>query len=235
MLSSTASVVGNSSQANYGAASTFLDALAQHRRWLGLAALSLDLGIINSFGYVAENEDVGKRTERMGYDSISEEKMLALIQLAILGGPKNERPSQIVTNLSLRHLSAEWMQDPKFSVPQQSANTSSSHSPGSSLSNKTASPNLRNLLTSNPSLSTATSKVLSAITSKLASNLMVPDTDIDPELPVTACGVDSLVAAELRKWLLVQAGAGDFGGGLDGMSKPGGVECGCGREEQGCE
>jgi acyl carrier protein len=37
-----------------------------------------------------------------------------------------------------------------------------------------------------------------AVISKLANNPMVSDADIDSEQPITACGVDSLVAVELR-------------------------------------
>lgn len=41
----------------------------------------------------------------------------------------------------------------------------------------------------------------------MANNLIICDADIDPEQSITACGVDSLVAVELRNWLLGQTGA----------------------------
>lgn len=131
MLSSAVGIVGNSSQANYAAGSSFLNALSQHRRSLGLPALSLDLGIINSVGYVAENAEVAKRLARMGHDSISEDRMLALIELAIADSQQNKRPSQIVTGLSTRELDAAWIQDSKFAILRQTRSAgASSHRKG---------------------------------------------------------------------------------------------------------
>jgi hypothetical protein len=84
MLFSAVGIVGNSFEANYAAGSTFLDALAEYRRSNSLRALSLDLGIISSVRYVVENANVAACLARMGYDSISEDKMLSLIELAVL-------------------------------------------------------------------------------------------------------------------------------------------------------
>ncbi|KAK7972314.1 Fumagillin dodecapentaenoate synthase [Apiospora saccharicola] len=56
MLSSTSGIVGNKGQANYAAANTFLDAFASYRHQLGLRANTVDLGLIQDVGYVAEQD-----------------------------------------------------------------------------------------------------------------------------------------------------------------------------------
>ncbi|RDW73588.1 reducing type I polyketide synthase [Coleophoma crateriformis] len=209
MLSSAVGVVGNSSQANYSAGSSFLDALAQYRRSLGLRAISLDLGIISSVGYVAENEAVAKRLARMGHDAISEEKMLGLIQIAVTDSyqtQQSQSPCQILTGLSLRELDADWIQDTKFSIIRQSQ-ASSIRASSNQSSQRGLKISLQDRLNTIKSETDAVTVICDAIISKLAINLMVPEADIDPEQAISACGVDSLVAVELRNWLGGQAGA----------------------------
>ncbi|KAL4941786.1 hypothetical protein BDV06DRAFT_222773 [Aspergillus oleicola] len=203
MLSSAVGVVGNSSQANYAAGSSFLDALANHRRFIGLPALSLDLGIIGSVGYVSENEDVRKRLNRMGHKTISEEQMLNLIHMALTDGQVTKQPSQIVTGLTTKEPEAAWIQAAKFSVLRQAR---SGDTPTSSTST-TGTASLSDTLRTINNHADAIAVIRDAMISKLAKNLMVFDADIDPEQPVSACGVDSLVAVELRNWLLGQTGA----------------------------
>ncbi|KAL4883330.1 polyketide synthase [Aspergillus karnatakaensis] len=206
MLSSAVGVVGNSSQTNYAAGSSFLDALAKHRRSNGLPALSLDLGIIESVGYVSENDGVRERLNRMGHETISEERMIGLIQLAIADGLHNKQPSQIVTGLTTKVPDAAWIQAPIFSVLRQARSGASAAQGGAGGSAQQAS--LQELLrTTVKSLPDAVAVIRDAMIGKLAKNLMVSDADIDPEQPVSACGVDSLVAVELRNWLLGQTGS----------------------------
>ena len=206
MLSSAVGIVGNTSQANYGAGSSFLDAFASYRRSLSLPATSLDLGIISSVGYVAENDGVAQRLTRMGHDSISEEKMLGLIELAIQQQDDTTGPSNVVTGLSFRELDAAWIQDAKFSILRQQGRHAASSSLSSSGPQKDK-QTLQSQLSTITSLSEAAPLITAAIISKLATNLMVSEGNIDPEQPISVCGVDSLVAVELRNWLLGQTGA----------------------------
>ncbi|KAG9383218.1 Polyketide synthase module [Pyrenophora tritici-repentis] len=57
---------------------------------------------------------------------------------------------------------------------------------------------------------TTTEYITKALTERLAQLMMLPVTDVDPNEPLSAYGVDSLVAVELRSWILkelsVQAG-----------------------------
>jgi hypothetical protein len=65
VLSSLAGIIGSVSQANYAAGNTFQDALAHYRQKKGLAAQSLDLGVMMGIGYVEEHRDARARTSQL--------------------------------------------------------------------------------------------------------------------------------------------------------------------------
>jgi len=53
-LSSVGGIIGSRSQGNYNAGNTYQDALAHHRRALGLKGTSINLGVVRGIGITAE-------------------------------------------------------------------------------------------------------------------------------------------------------------------------------------
>ncbi|MGC0330784.1 acyl transferase domain-containing protein/short-subunit dehydrogenase/acyl carrier protein [Streptomyces sp. SAI-170] len=88
LFSSVAGVVGTGGQANYAAANVFLDALAQHRRTAGLAAVSVAWGLWGEADGMTQ--DLGEadrvRLSRSGIAPMSNAEALALLDSA-LGSP----------------------------------------------------------------------------------------------------------------------------------------------------
>uniref|UniRef100_A0AAU3GVI0 SDR family NAD(P)-dependent oxidoreductase n=1 Tax=Streptomyces sp. NBC_01401 TaxID=2903854 RepID=A0AAU3GVI0_9ACTN len=97
LFSAAAGVLGNPGQANYAAANSFLDALAQRRRAQGLPAVSLAWGLWQErSGMAGRLDDAGfRRIERGGAVAMSAETGLALFDAAVASGEPVLVPMQL--------------------------------------------------------------------------------------------------------------------------------------------
>lgn len=210
MLSSAAGVVGHMSQANYAAGNTFQDALARHRTAAGQPAVTIDLSAVKSVGYVADREAGGDerlraRVEYTGLGAIDIEAVLRLVEDAIrtplrahldqsqvIVGPNyqgiaNESPLQGDRRFgTLRIASQRGLKD-----DGDAANSSASST--AALAQALAKPGT--------TLDEAAALLQDALAAKLAEIFNLPLSDIEPDMPLSRYGVDSLVAVEVRNWL----------------------------------
>ncbi|KAG4437379.1 hypothetical protein IFR05_007143 [Cadophora sp. M221] len=209
MLSSTSGIVGNPGQANYAAGNTFQDGLAHYRRCQGQAATSIDLSAVSGIGYLAENassyenQNVLKLTEKNM--TISEEEIhhifLAAASGTVRGG--KEAPPQITTGIiggeALRSLMpvCSWANDSKFLHLRKADGQS-----GPDGKDKTAKDLLVDSIVAAQSMDETTAIIETALVRKLAKSLGKAEVDINVEKPLHAYGVDSLIAVEVRNWVV---------------------------------
>lgn len=103
MLSSVVSVIGNAGQANYIAGNTYEDAFAKYRRNQGLAATTINVGIVaDSAHFIAEN-DISKYIEKYGYLAsllTAKEELKVAIRATIRGKTADGSlvPAQVVVS-----------------------------------------------------------------------------------------------------------------------------------------
>ncbi|XXT16878.1 SDR family NAD(P)-dependent oxidoreductase [Sorangium sp. So ce429] len=80
LYSSVASLLGAPGNGNYTAASAFLDALAHHRRSLGLPALSIDWGLFSDAGVVARQSEIMGHVGHRGMDGLTADEGLSALE-----------------------------------------------------------------------------------------------------------------------------------------------------------
>lgn len=222
LLSSASGVVGNRGQSNYCAGNTYQDALARHRVAFGQPGVAVDLGMILSVGFAAENQESMANLRQEGFNAMREEGFLALLD--ILCDPVNNKPtptsssssktpSQIAVGLEVPATlrikgipEPAWMHDPLFKNLYQIRGKGESGGDGDD-DGEGATTSCGALLPGVSSLAEATEIVSGAIVKKMCKALSSSERDIDTSKPLHSYGVDSLVAVELRTWFMKEVGA----------------------------
>lgn len=209
LLSSTGAVIGNAGQANYTSGSAYQDAVARYRVLRGQKCISLNLGLMLSIGYAAEKKDLTQSFKAAGHEGITEAEFHALLDCVCDPGldVKNPDDAQIVTGLptptSLNGKGLDepsWMKRPLFLPLYEMDRLDPSSSAGQTQPQNPTAANYANLLRTAGSLDAASAVATEALVKKLAKTLFVSEEDVDTSRPMSALGIDSLVAIEIRHW-----------------------------------
>ncbi len=204
-MSSGCGVIGSHGQGNYSAGSTFQDAFARNRASLRLPVRTIDLGLVGGAGYTAENQAAADHAKGQGVDAIRLEEVFALLNHAIVNPiPEDATMAQVLVGLkredpaSLTDEAAAQRADPRFS------HIWGRRSYQDMASVKSGEVDVRGALRTAETQIGAIEVVQTAIISKLSRLLAMPVEEIRNDHSVSSYGADSLVAVELRNWLLKQ-------------------------------
>lgn len=204
VLSSVAGIIGNRGQAAYAAANTYLDALTLYRKSKGLNSTSLNLTAVSGVGYLAEN--AAKQAEvlkNLSGSTIGEAEVLALMEASINGKTATMCNDQVITGLDFGEPSnlPYYASDAKFAPLRTAALAKLSESEGSGASaNVSISQQMRRSTT----VEEAQDLVSVGLRDKLGAILMLPEEVMVAQqgtTTITAFGLDSLNAIELRNWI----------------------------------
>jgi hypothetical protein len=159
--------------------------------------------MVKSVGYVAETKGVAERLAKIGYRPLEEEEVLRILEAAIrtpLRQQEHQRHCQIITGLAqFEHVDdIVWREELRFN-PLRRLQPAGSKSAGEA---KKCGTSFGDVLSQAASLDEAGNHIADAIVEKLSEMFMLAIAEIDKSQPLGKYGVDSLVAVELRNWLV---------------------------------
>ncbi|KAF5844025.1 hypothetical protein GGP41_009349 [Bipolaris sorokiniana] len=212
LLSSISGVIGNRGQANYAAANVFLDSFAAFRRARDQAVCSVNLGVIEDSGVIAETENLQNVFDTRVFKGINTGLLAKILYVSVLQQHAHPRSSpeanaQLITGLIVpQPADSQLKKDARFSALFEGHSASGGDAGGAS--GKDAEVQLALLLLKNESADEGARQkaVVDAINLAFVRMLHLPEA-MDVERPLSVYGIDSLAAVELRNWIRTELGA----------------------------
>ncbi|KAB8227946.1 uncharacterized protein BDW43DRAFT_316356 [Aspergillus alliaceus] len=212
MMSSISGIGGFGTLANYAAGNTYLDSIAQYRVARGQRATSIDLGLFEDAGYIANDEALVERWKGVGYYiKMKPEDLFPLLDYfcsSSLLTPLECQPLVGLNNpATIRAADREepnWMRQPLFRLLYQlpSASTDTGATAGSK-----GEASYTGQFIAAASKAEAGDIVAEALIKKVAKTLGIPEGDMEADRGMHHYGMDSLVAVEIRSWISRDFGA----------------------------
>lgn len=183
LFSSISATLGNHAQINYCAANSYLDGLADWRRQQGLTAISLSWGAIGDVGMLSRNEGIGRILAARGIVPIPIKNALDEMALAL---------KKHSTNIGIYHLDwSKWVtgsdlssDDPVCALISSELNKDDGNGPLSKLAQVSEEEGIK--------------LITEFLVAELAKVLRRNEDKIRPDQPLSALGLDSLMAVEFQ-------------------------------------
>ncbi|KAI1618129.1 PKSN polyketide synthase for alternapyrone biosynthesis [Exophiala viscosa] len=207
VLSSVVSVIGNTGQANYSAGNSYLDALAHYRHNKGLAATSLNIGLVTDATHFTEDFTIENFLQLYGHlvpVSVEDKEVNIALTAAMRGVTSDgvKVPTQVVVGIRgdldrEGSVTSLWPKDRKFDHRAKYKGTGGGD----------GKVPLKTILANAKSIGEAAEAVESALRSSVATSMGSSPDEVDVDKPLHSFGIDSLKAVEVRNWLFREAKA----------------------------
>ncbi|TVY51056.1 Fumagillin dodecapentaenoate synthase [Lachnellula cervina] len=211
MLSSISGVVGQKGQANYAAGNSFLDAFASYRHGLGRPACSVDLGVIEDVGYIAERDGMQAKLDTSIWTGINERLLRKILYFSILqqqeGTARAAPATQIITGIPVpQPADSGLIQDARFAPLFTNSGTANGGGDSKSSASKDVQAVLLLLRSKTADADTQLAATVDIVNKCFVRILRLPE-PMDSGRPISVYGIDSLAAVEVRNWLRGELGA----------------------------
>jgi acyl carrier protein len=194
LFSSVTAYVGSAGQANYAAANACIDALASHRRAIGLSAITINWGPWSDIGLAAVSADRGARLEGKGLGSLTPDLGVALFGEILTANPINASAMRFDVR-GWCDATASAVGHPLFKDLPEFGTQAAAREDGA------AAAGIREALEQAPPGRRRRAVLESYLQQQVASVLKLAPARIDLAKPLRTLGLDSLMGLELRNRL----------------------------------
>lgn len=203
VLSSIAGISGHTAQANYTAACTFQDAFMHYRRSQGQSGFAIDVGVVGDAGFVSETPTVLSTMKRQGFSPISVAELLATLDY-VLTNSESECQATIGLIPEAGVNITDWLEQRRIAHLVHGSELSGVAALAESQGKDTEHFGQIKRAKTAEEIADAVGRAVLGELSKLT---VTPVDRILPHRTLDSYGVDSLVAVELRNWIVVMLAA----------------------------
>ena len=189
LYSSVSALFGNRDQANYAAANEYLEALARHRREMGLPALSIAWGAIGGSGYVSRDAHVQDLFSRQGVYELGLDQAWAAVAHGMQTGASHLCAADLNWSL-LRQFFRVVATSPKFGQLKAGQKSASRNDENSGVRGRADAAAFASPEDWHHHIETVVVREVSGV-------LGMDPQNLDLNRPLVKLGFDSLMAAEL--------------------------------------
>ncbi|KAI1419258.1 hybrid PKS-NRPS PsoA [Xylaria sp. FL1777] len=202
LFSSIASVVGKPGQSSYNAANLFMSTLAAQRRKRGVAASVMQFGMLLGFGFIhgQAGPTVEARFRQDDLPAISEPEFHEIFAQAILSGRPESGLSPEVTAGLGTEIDTPWRAIPRFGhcrIKSDRRRTENQHQ-----DQEQPLQGILSQLEKAKDIKESLSILKVAIAHRVGLAIGSSGESLDEQVGLITLGLDSLVAVEIRSWLL---------------------------------
>ncbi|GKZ54184.1 putative Hybrid PKS-NRPS biosynthetic cluster [Aspergillus niger] len=197
LLSSTATLIGNSGQSNYSVANMYMQGVARRRQQRGLAGSCVDIGMVLGLGVVTRNVTHEKTLRKAGLLAISETDFHCIFAEAMRVGWEGVMDSPCFStglHVPPGQSRPQWYDDPRFAHfhVMEDLHSKSQHRARTQL--------LQDRLRNPVEMAVAESWIQEAFITMLQKLLQLPCPITNITQPLTQLGIDSLLSTEIKGW-----------------------------------
>ncbi|KAF3395631.1 Compactin diketide synthase mokB [Talaromyces pinophilus] len=200
-LSSAVGIIGTSGQANYNAGNTLQDAIAQWQKDSSCHYMSINIGTIEGADATINNQSRMQALRRQGLTPIMPDELLSFFEYSMSVDAREAGCHQAIigfTSESLAETTAAngAVHTPMFTHVRHARKTDAKSDVA--VQRKT----FKDIITETKNPNEISLFIAQSIAAKLASLISVDVSDIDLGSSIIDSGIDSLIAIELRNWVM---------------------------------